>query len=144
MTNKTTVKTWRERIGAGPKFPLHAPTDVERAMEAEISELRARVDELQTRVPTSTAAQDVLAERRRQVDAEGWAPEHDDHYVNEELRKAASAYLTAWTPYLIPNCWPWSAVWWKPGTDRRNLEKAGALIIAEIERLDRAEEGGAS
>ncbi|GEM_PF-1697583 len=40
MTNKSTVKTWRERIGAGPEFPLHAPTDVERAMEAEIAELR--------------------------------------------------------------------------------------------------------
>lgn len=42
MTNKSTVKTWRERIGAGPEFPLHAPTDVERAMEAEIAELRAQ------------------------------------------------------------------------------------------------------
>lgn len=38
-----TIKTWRERIGAGADFPLHAPTDVERAMEAEIAELRGRV-----------------------------------------------------------------------------------------------------
>lgn len=36
----TKVKTWRERIGAGPDFPLHAPNDVERAMVAEIAELR--------------------------------------------------------------------------------------------------------
>jgi len=35
------VKTWRERIGVGANYPLHAPTDVERAMEAEIAELRA-------------------------------------------------------------------------------------------------------
>lgn len=35
-----TVKTWRERIAVGADFPLHAPTDVERAMEAEIAELR--------------------------------------------------------------------------------------------------------
>lgn len=41
MTNRT-IKTWRERIGAGPDFPLHVPTDVERAMEAEIAELRAQ------------------------------------------------------------------------------------------------------
>ena len=41
MTNST-IKTWRERIGAGPDFPVHAPTDVERAMEAEIAELRAQ------------------------------------------------------------------------------------------------------
>lgn len=35
------IKTWRERIGQPPEYPLHAPTDVERAMEAEIAELRA-------------------------------------------------------------------------------------------------------
>jgi hypothetical protein len=37
------VRTWRERIGQPADFPLHAPTDVERAMEAEIAELRARL-----------------------------------------------------------------------------------------------------
>ena len=37
----STVKTWRERIGAGADFPLHGPTDVERAMVGEIAELRA-------------------------------------------------------------------------------------------------------
>jgi hypothetical protein len=42
-TNSNTVQTWRERIGATADFPLHAPTDVERAMEAEIAELRAHV-----------------------------------------------------------------------------------------------------
>jgi len=40
------VRTWRERIGVGPDFPLHAPTDVERAMEAEIAELRERLNEV--------------------------------------------------------------------------------------------------
>jgi hypothetical protein len=35
------IKTWRERIGAAADFPLHAPSEVERAMEAEIAELRA-------------------------------------------------------------------------------------------------------
>jgi len=39
-TLRLEVRTWRERIGAKPDFPLHAPTDVERAMEAEIAELR--------------------------------------------------------------------------------------------------------
>lgn len=38
------VKTWRERLGLGPAYPLHGPTDVERAMVAEIAELRAVVE----------------------------------------------------------------------------------------------------
>ncbi len=37
-----------------------------------------------------------------------------------------------------PMYWPWATSWWKPTTKRRNLVKAGALILAEIERLDRA------
>ena len=38
----TPVKTWRERLGRPADFPLHAPPDVERAMEAEIAELRGQ------------------------------------------------------------------------------------------------------
>jgi hypothetical protein len=38
-----TIRTWRQRLGVAPEFPLHAPNDVERAMEAEIAELRAAV-----------------------------------------------------------------------------------------------------
>jgi hypothetical protein len=34
--------------------------------------------------------------------------------------------------------WPWSKDWWKPKTPRRDLVRAGALSLAEIERLDRA------
>lgn len=86
------------------------------------------------------AARDVLAERQRQLDAEGWTPAHDDKYKKDELPRAAMCYL------MNPACdakiphprWPWKFSWWKPTTYRRNLVKAGALIIAEIERIDRA------
>jgi hypothetical protein len=40
VNENKTIATWRERIGAGKDFPLHAPTDVETAMVAEIAELR--------------------------------------------------------------------------------------------------------
>lgn len=39
----------------------------------------------------------------------------------------------------VPPTWPWGAEWWKPKEPRRDLVRAGALIIAEIERLDRRE-----
>lgn len=104
----------------------------------------------------SAAARDVLAERRRQLEREGWTPEHDDKYQKKELRTAALCYMRAediTTPGVLPGAWPWPANWWKPTTDRCNLVKAGALILAEIERVDRAavratstdgEKGGAS
>ncbi len=100
----------------------------------------------------SQAAIDVLAERRRQVEVEGWSAEHDDTHSRGEMASAAACYATGldlWTGYkqadrkgqatLISaeRVWPWSG-WWKPTDRRRNLVKAGALILAEIERLDRA------
>lgn len=38
----------------------------------------------------------------------------------------------------IPRLWAWHSRWWKPKDRRCNLVRAGALIVAEIERLDRA------
>lgn len=80
----------------------------------------------------SSAAFDILMERDRQVKEEGWDEDHDDKYKNDELSRAASCYALNTLDH-----WPWMKVWWKPTTKRRNLVKAGALILAEIERLDR-------
>lgn len=88
----------------------------------------------------SHAMTDVIAERQRQVNVEGWQPGHDDQYVRNDLVKAAVSYCMASFgnhSMLINKLWPWNKEWWKPSTPRRNLVKAGALILAEIERLDR-------
>lgn len=93
------------------------------------------------------ALADIAAERRRQVEAEGWTPEHDDAHDKCELAQAAACYALARSPVKIerewvypdpPKVWPWHSSWWKPNFYRRNLVKAGALIVAEIERWDRA------
>lgn len=91
----------------------------------------------------SQAARDVLAERQRQISVEGWTPERDDRYPTGDLASAAACYaMQGRFHYPAPGKpgpnWPWAPEWWKPSTYRRNLEKSGALIIAEIERLDRA------
>ncbi|EOG3655344.1 hypothetical protein ACK91O_005130, partial [Pseudomonas aeruginosa] len=81
---------------------------------------------------------DVQAERRRQVEAEGWTPEHDDLYCAAELPRAAAAYILNGANDEAPAIWPFSAKWWKPRDARSNYVRASALILAEIERLDRA------
>ncbi|MBC3253532.1 hypothetical protein H8I91_25020 [Serratia fonticola] len=95
------------------------------------------------------ALADVIAERQRQISAEGWTPEHDDEHDNNELAFAAGCYAiyAGATKRRFPDGeyappeWPWNANFWKPSTVRRDLVKAGALILAEIERLDRAATG---
>lgn len=101
--------------------------------------------------------EEIAAERRRQIEVEGWTPEHDDAHRFGELAAAAACY--SWfstfssdaraemvlTPKrgfinLLWWMWPrsWSDRWWKPKDRRRDLIRAAALIVAEIERLDRA------
>lgn len=88
------------------------------------------------------AVMDVIAERQRQIKVEGWTLEHDDVYTNNELPRAAACYaLTAsgWSTPSAIQLWPdnWDNSALKPTTPRRDLVKAAALILAEIERLDR-------
>lgn len=83
------------------------------------------------------AAIDVLAERKRQIEVEGRTPESDDQYDSYQLADAAACYaLNSMRPggHLI---WPWHESWWKRATHRRQMVKAAALMLAEIERIDR-------
>lgn len=94
---------------------------------------------------TQAALAAVAAERRRQIDVEGWSADHDDKYVTGELAVAAACYaLEAALPdddrYAggpPPPIWPWSPAWWKPSFRVRGLVKACAMLLAEIERLER-------
>lgn len=80
---------------------------------------------------------DVLAERKRQIEGEGFDSEHDDMHDCGALARAAACYAMSGYHIGMPNAWPWSLSWWKPKDRRRDLVRAGALILAEIERLDR-------
>lgn len=95
----------------------------------------------------SQAARDVLAERQRQIDVEGWTPEHDDEHSDGSLSMAAACYALAQLPGPRPYAfhtsylWTftgWPQSWFKVSDRRRNLVKSAALNIAELERLDRA------
>jgi len=94
----------------------------------------------------SKAIEDVMAERR-QIEVEGWTPEHDDAHGKGELLLAAKAYFAHATDRAlslpsgeregIPFGWPWDKKWWKPKSPRHDLVRAGALALAEIERVKR-------
>jgi hypothetical protein len=84
----------------------------------------------------------IRQERQRQIEVEGWTPEHDDEHSRRELQFAAVSYVLYAANYddPLPRIWPWERKWWKPSDGHiRNLVKAGALIAAEIDRLQRKE-----
>lgn len=84
----------------------------------------------------------IAEERQRQIDVEGWTPEHDDEHICGEMAQAAACYAH---PNIVRRLdmvgWPesWSIDYFKPTPDDRirELVKAGALIAAEIDRLNR-------
>lgn len=94
-----------------------------------------------------TVIDEIAAERRRQIEVEGWTPKHDDTHSAGGMARAAAAYAynaaqgdgarkyNEEHPVII---WPWTRSWWKPKDRRRDLIRAAALLVAEIERLDRA------
>jgi hypothetical protein len=111
-----------------------------------------RVKEERAAVPRASGAALISKERARQIAVEDWTPEHDDHHTNFEITSAACCYavaaellgvkgffkITLETVSNTPDEWPWDFQWWKPSADPiRNLVKAGALIAAEIDRLQR-------
>lgn len=81
-------------------------------------------------------------ERQRQINKEGWTPEHDAQHTDRSLAYAAACYATHSHGVgfnSVPVVWPWECESWKPSDDPiRNLVKAGALIAAEIDRLQAA------
>ena len=97
-----------------------------------------------------TGVERIAAERDRQL--ENWSTDHDDTHSKAEMLEAAVAYamealhrIQGHTIDFVPHLWPWDHKYWKPSEDPiRTLEKVGALIVAEIDRLTRLKEKDAS
>lgn len=93
----------------------------------------------------SNGAHLILKERLRQLNVEGWTPEHDARHTAAELAMAAATYAipAGRRQYALgeesPDMWPWEDGDWKPTPQNRvrELVKAGALLAAEIDRIQR-------
>lgn len=90
----------------------------------------------------------IAEERQRQIKEEGWTESHDKLHTEGELANAAAYYaLTetminimdiSWGNDMHLHIWPFDLKWLKrtPNNRIRELQKAGALIAAEIDRLN--------
>lgn len=103
---------------------------------------------------SSIGVKRIARERKRQITEEGWTAEHDDQHNDGELDLVGALYASPKQLYeeerhrgaiVFKDPWPrsWDYIWDKRteatsiGDRIRALEKAGALIAAEIDRLFR-------
>ena len=138
--NRAAFQAWFD----GPKRKTYVANEdsAYKGWQAAIELLAPPAPIASTEEAVTTAARDVLAERKRHKDVEGFAAEHDDGHPDGDLAIAAACYAAnaGGVPWSgeTPSFWPWDNDWWKPTTPRRDLVKAGSLILAEIERIDRS------
>lgn len=96
-----------------------------------------------TQLAGSEGVYRIANERARQINVEGYTLDEDRSYSQPSLAWAALCYARpehGEARKHAPREWPWDPKWWKPGDGSRagrirELEKAGALIAAEIDRL---------
>ena len=109
--------------------------------------VRRLFEALHIRIPMSPGTAAVIAERNRQQTVECWSAEHDAGHERGVLAKAGAIYAlwanidhssrVSGPPRVPPAGLLWEREWWKPADFRRNLIKAAALILAEIDKFDR-------
>ncbi|EQB4447071.1 hypothetical protein ACYKEA_004905 [Pluralibacter gergoviae] len=139
------LKKIKADIAARKNMPVWGPdTSIERIKTINatmpsfslktVEELVERISELEFTAPAAVV--DIISERQRQRTIKGYTHEQDDTYIEGELAAAAISYIE---PMEAMNYWPadWHDDSFKPSDYRRNLVKAAALLIAEIERCDR-------
>lgn len=134
----------------------HFPLKMSFGAYADRDELRRAIDEDEAERESasgeggevSTGVELIAAERRRQIEVEGWTLEHDriEHDGSDNIVMAAICYALPdeHRHGEPPIWWPWASSYWKPTPDDRvrELVKAGALIAAEIDRLLTKRGGG--
>ena len=84
-------------------------------------------------------AERIKIERYRQKSDEGYTEEHDKQHSSTVLLAGALSYLFAALGKDVDedqgrSIWPWGEEEFKPSTQLRDMEKAGALIAAAIDR----------
>lgn len=120
--------------------------------ERRMAPARALIEIDQKEIPGFTAGfWQTLYERARQITevedgGEGFTVERDAAmYGPGTLARAAQCYAGTARLQMLgkslemamvePIEWPWDSEWWKPSGDPiRNLQKAAALMVAELDR----------
>lgn len=94
--------------------------------------------------PVFQAHQLLVQERRRLEVEEGLTDTAADKLVDNQLHTAAQCYLLSTDHRPGGKPWPSIGIAWRPGDRLVHLARAGALYLAEAERLERARKPAAA
>lgn len=156
------------RTGSAEPWVVYCPHHIEPAGPISYVGVEAATQEMaeaawnKREMGTQKVLVELFKERVKQILHDHYDFEHDAKHSPGYLARAGAAYALLAEPQkelTIADCggavkrivrvfqedlaeqlWPWDDDSFKPKDPRRNLVRAAALIIAEIERMDRAAE----
>lgn len=117
----------------------HSRVDIQDALHELADSLGDEFDITDRLLAMGRGADEISRERERQLASRMVSNAVDDEWVGGELVQAAVSYAGAdGHDALRPKTWPLESWRWNPEDRRSNLIRAGALIAAELDRLDRS------
>ena len=135
MTRLNFLKTLGPFI-AGLQMKGHSLPDIQDALHELADSLGEEFDITDRLLAMGDGAFEISHERERQASSPLYS---EDEWEEGELVQAAVSYATAEGPdALRPKTWPLVGWRWAPEDRRSNLIRAGALIAAELDRLERS------
>lgn len=82
----------------------------------------------------------IFKERNRQIEEEGYDEEHDSYLSVDSFIACAISYaMCELNEQEAEKWWTWDRNYFKPKDRLRNLERAGALIAAAIDKIVKEE-----
>lgn len=141
QTIRSEIENWLKEYAEDSQFELGERHGYKRVVSL-LDTLES--EKLKEGLEEEKSAIDLIAKERKRQISKGFNWRHDDEHNCHQLSDAAIVYAAPGPlRYQVMNWWPWDKKWLKEDDSFttegriRELIKAGALIIAEIERLQR-------
>ena len=118
---------------------LHAilTGDLQPSIEPHRDGVKYAVERLMSAGQGPMSVLDEIAAERERQQAKGYTAEHDDRHTTFEISTVAAAVALGAVDYISGDVPEWAEYIIDKWDTRRRLVIAAALLVAEIERLDR-------
>lgn len=148
FSKRFTVQNLQDKIAAVksalkyccPVYKEAHNSEIEKQGEQQLTEPRTCQCNVGTALTETEGIRRITKERNRQIEEEGYNEEHDSYLSVDSFIACAISYaMCELHKQEAEKWWTWDRNYFKPKDRLRNLERAGALIAAAIDKIVKEE-----